>query len=77
MNVPQAERLTEDDRSQAASEQFNAVAWANHRARAVKESLITARVLECPGCGDSVLSGVYCCPSCESAHQRRMVRGVR
>lgn len=71
--IDPAERLTEDDRGQAASEQWLARALLNQQARAamVKDSLTPG---VCRNCGEAC-EGHFCDEDCRVDAERRGGRG--
>lgn len=73
-SVPPAERMTEDDRAQAAEEQWRAAALEAQRiaaARSVRDWVPGV----CRNCAEQPIAGLYCCPECRERYERRARRG--
>lgn len=69
--VNPAERLTEDDRAQAAAEQFIERALLAQRRAADSQPWAPG---VCRNCAEQPIAGVYCDDDCKADHERRKGR---
>lgn len=73
-DIHQAERMTEDDRVQAAADQFLERSLEAQRIAASKTRQEWQPGV-CRNCGEQPIVGVYCDDDCKTDHERRARRG--
>ena len=75
--LPEAERLSADDRATEIAEQLAADALRAHRVRREREAVLE-RPGTCTNCHEPCLpTAVYCDVNCRSDHERRLSSAAR